>query len=44
MDRRFVMAKVIKFYVPVGFRKPVKPGPQERGQVLEFHIIQKKPA
>ena len=39
------MAKVIQFYLPVRFRKSVKRVPQQqRGQVLEFHAIQKKPA
>jgi hypothetical protein len=39
------MAKVIEFYVPSRFRKPVKWIPHERqGRVLEFHVIQKKSA
>ena len=45
LDRRLVMAKVIEFYVPARFRKPVKWVPQEqRGQLLEFHVLQKKSA
>jgi hypothetical protein len=39
------MAKVIEFYVPARFRKPVKWVPQEeRGRILEFHVLQKKSA
>lgn len=39
------MAKVIEFYVPSNFRKPSKWVPQEnRGRVLEFHMVQKKTA
>jgi hypothetical protein len=39
------MAKVIEFYVPTRFRKPAKWVPQqERGRILEFHVIQKKSA
>jgi hypothetical protein len=44
-DRRFAMAKVIEFYVPARFRRPVKWVPQqERGLILEFHVVQKKSA
>ena len=39
------MAKVIEFYVPARFRKPVKWVPQEqRGRVLEFPVAQKRTA
>lgn len=39
------MAKVIEFYVPVRFRKPVKWVPQQqRGRVLEFPLAQKRTA
>ena len=39
------MAKVIEFYVPARFRKPVKWVSQyHRGQVLEFQVAHKKPA
>jgi len=39
------MAKVIEFYVPARFRKPVKWVPEnERGRILEFPVIQKKTA
>jgi len=39
------MAKVIEFYVPARFRKVVKWVPQqERGQVLEFAVAQKRSA
>lgn len=39
------MAKVIKFYVPTAFRKPVKWTPQpEHGKVIEFYAPTKKSA
>jgi hypothetical protein len=39
------MAKVIEFYVPARFRKPVKWVPQQqRGRVLEFPVAQKRTA
>ena len=39
------MANVIEFYVPVRFRKPVKWVPQQqRGQILEFPLAQKRTA
>ena len=39
------MANVIKFYIPVRFRKAVKWVPQlQRGRVLEFPVAQKRTA
>jgi|RhiMetdeSRZDD1v2_1073273.scaffolds.fasta_scaffold1816610_1 hypothetical protein len=40
-----VMAKVIEFYVPKKFRKPVKWAPQlQLGRVIEFCSMTKKSA
>jgi hypothetical protein len=39
-----IMAKVIEFYVPKTFRKPLKGDPQRCGKVLEFCPQTKKSA
>jgi hypothetical protein len=37
LDRRVVVAKVIEFYIPVGFRKKFKWIPRaQRGKMIEF--------
>jgi hypothetical protein len=39
------MAKVIEFYIPKRFRKPLRAAPQvEFGKVVEFHPQTKKSA
>jgi hypothetical protein len=39
------MAKVIEFYIPARFQRVVKWVPQQqRGQVLEFSVAQKRTA
>jgi hypothetical protein len=43
--REMVMAKVIEFYTPKNFRKPLKWTPQpQRGKVIEFCLQTKKSA
>jgi len=39
------MAKVIEFYIPKNFRKPLKWAPQlQRGKVIEFRLETEKSA
>jgi hypothetical protein len=43
--KEVVMAKVIEFYVPRNFRKPLKWAPQlQLGRVIEFCSLSKKSA
>ena len=43
--KKVVMAKVIEFYVPKNFRKPLKWAPQlQLGRVVEFCSLTKKSA
>ena len=43
--KEVVMAKVIEFYVPKNFRKPLKWAPQlQLGRVIEFCSLTKKSA
>jgi len=43
--REVVMAKVIEFYVPTRFRRPLKTAPQARfGKIVEFCAPTKKSA
>jgi hypothetical protein len=40
-----VMAKVIEFYTPTRFRKPLKAAPQVQfGKIIEFCLLTKKSA
>jgi hypothetical protein len=39
------MAKVIEFYIPKTFRNPTKTtGSAQRGKLIEFPVLEKKPA
>jgi hypothetical protein len=38
------MAKVIEFYIPKSFRKPLKWPPEQRGKIIEFCAQIKKSA
>jgi len=43
--KEIVMAKVIEFYIPKNFRKPLKFAPQlQCGKVIEFRLETKKSA
>ena len=43
--KEIVMAKVIQFYIPTGFRKPVKLAPQpQSGKLIEFCLQTRKSA
>jgi hypothetical protein len=43
--KEIVMAKVIEFYTPTRFRKPLKAAPQVQfGKIIEFCLLTKKSA
>jgi len=43
--KEIVMAKVIEFYIPMSFRRPLKPVPQVQvGKIVEFCLQPKKTA
>ena len=43
--KEVVMAKVIEFYIPKRFRRPLKPVPQAQvGKIVEFCLQTKKSA
>jgi len=43
--KEIVMAKVIEFYIPMSFRRPLKPAPQVQvGKIVEFCLQPKKSA
>jgi hypothetical protein len=43
--KEIVMAKVIEFYIPTRFRKPLKAAPQVQfGKIIEFCLLTKKSA
>lgn len=46
LDRRMVMAQVIEFYIPEGFRRKQKKWTpaEERGKVITFPEVTKKSA
>jgi hypothetical protein len=44
-DRRVVVAKVIEFYIPAGFRRKFKwIPPEQRGKMIEFRADLRKSA
>ena len=44
-DQEVVMAKVIEFYIPKNFRKPLNRAPQlQCGKIVEFSLQTKKSA